>query len=92
MHDPENEQNAILDDDVVHHPIVTDTESMKRVVDALDRPDRLPGDPTGTRRIYCESFERKPNTPTGRRLELAERPRSRWGQLDVERLSRAHSG
>lgn len=47
MHDAQHQDDMILIDDVVHHAVVADPNSVKRVAHALDRLDRLSADATG---------------------------------------------
>jgi len=91
MHDPEDEQNAILDDNVVHHPIVADPEAMERVVYAPDRLDRLPCNPTGPGCAEGELLERPPDAAACSRLELPKGTCGRRRESNVEWLSRAHA-
>jgi hypothetical protein len=55
--DPEYEDDAILIEDVIHHAVIPDAESIKRVCEPLDRLDRLASDPTGSRRVISKPLE-----------------------------------
>lgn len=49
MHDSEDEQHAILGYDVVHDSVLTDSQSMERIANALDRLHRLATDAARSR-------------------------------------------
>lgn len=82
MDDPEDEQHAILLDDVVHDPVVADPEPMKGVRNAPDRLHGLASDPSGLRRIGCELLESPADPGSHLWGQLLERPNGRGGQLD----------
>jgi hypothetical protein len=83
--DPEDEQDAIRGDDVMHDPVVADAESMEFVFDAPQRLDALPVDvptPGSTRR---QPFQRTSEAGSDVWWELLERPRRSRSQRDWKR-------
>ena len=83
MDDAEDKDDAILVDDVVHDPVVAQSQAVERVAHALDRLDRLAADASGLRCIDGELLE-GPSDPfleIGR--QLLEGPNRTGRQLDV---------
>lgn len=70
MDDPEHEEYAILGDDVVHHAVVADAETVERVPRALDRPHLLASDAPGLGCLGGELFEALANPSTRGRRQL----------------------
>jgi hypothetical protein len=58
VHDPENEEDTIINDDVVQHSVVADTHAIKRVAGTLDRPNRLSADSARCCDVTGESSQR----------------------------------
>ena len=74
--DAEHQDHAVLVDDVVHHAVVADAQSVEGIVGATDGLDRLPGDAALTRDVMCESLEGPADAVAvgvGELLELADR-------------------
>lgn len=67
MNDPEDEDDRILAEDVIHHAVIPDAESMKRVCESLDRLDSFATDSAGSRRVVGELLEslRNPDADVG---------------------------
>ena len=94
MDDPEYEENAILGDDVVHHAVIADAETVERVRRAMDRPHLLPADATGPGRRGGNLFEAPANplTNRGRKLLVGALGRRREAYLVRLRQPISRSG
>lgn len=83
MHDPEDENDAIFVDHVVHDSVVTDPEAVERIRDTSDGLHLLAADTLASRRLFREPFERLAKLEEGIGGQLPEGPGSRRRQLDL---------
>lgn len=83
--DAEDQDHAILLQDVVHHSVVADAEAVERVPDSLDRPDTLACDTSGRGGIDRELVERSHDPSALAGGQLPEGANRRRRQLDLER-------
>ena len=85
MHDAEDQDHAVLVDDVVHDSIVADAESVEGIADSLDRLDRLTADPARLGGVASQRPERflDPRAEFGR--QLVERSDGRRRQFHAVR-------
>jgi hypothetical protein len=57
MDDAEHKNHLVFADDVVHHPVIADAESVERVRESSDGLDCLTADQTGSRSILSKLLE-----------------------------------
>lgn len=82
MHDAEHENDPVFVDNVVHHAMIANAESVKRVRKTLDGLDRLTADAAGLRGLVSELVECvfDPCSVVGR--QFPEDLRRAWSELD----------
>ena len=86
MGDPEDEQDLIGTEHVVHHAVVADPQPVEGVAGAMHRFHGLPLDPADLRRVPCQFLERARQTSANLGSELPERLRCGGAELDAIRV------
>ena len=81
--DAENQDHAVGVDEVVHHPVVADTQSVEGVLGATDGLDRLARHTSGAGDVMRESFEGSPDAIPVSVAELPELSRRRTRKPDL---------
>lgn len=83
MDDAEDQNDSFLFQDVIHDAVVTNTQSMEGVCDALDRLRRLAPDAPGFSNAGCELLQSGAHSSPDIRRQLLEHPDSGGCELDV---------
>jgi len=83
MHDPDDENDAVFVDHVVHDAVVTNPEAVERIRDTSDGLHLLATDTLAGGRLLREPFERIAKPGAGIIGQLPEGPDSRRCQLDL---------
>ena len=92
MHDPEDENDAIFVDHVVHDSVVTNPEAVERIRDTPDGLHLLAPDTLAGRRLLREPFERFAQPGADIIGQLPEGLCGRWCKLDlISRQRRSRS-
>ena len=79
VHDSEHQDHAVGVDDVIHHTVVADTQTMEYVLGPADGLDRLACYAPGTTDVVRESSEGVPDAIPACVIELPELSRGRTG-------------
>lgn len=83
VHDAKHQDHAVALDDVIHHAVVADTQSVERVISTTDGLRRLAWHACGTGGVMSESGEGVPDAISDCVIELLELPCSRAGEPDL---------
>jgi phage FluMu protein gp41 len=83
MHDPEDENDAIFVDHVIHDSVLTNPEAVERIRDTPDGLHLLATDTLAGRRLLREPLERLAKPGAHIIGQLPEGPGSRRCQLDL---------
>ena len=83
IHDSEHQDHAVAVDDVIHHTVVADPQTMERIVCPTDGLDRLAWYASGTTDVVRESSEGVPKAVPVCVIELLELPCGRTGEPDL---------
>jgi hypothetical protein len=81
--DAEDQDHALAVDDVIHHAVVADTQTMERVLGPTDGLDRLAWYASGSTDVVRESSEGVPDAISVCVIELLVLPRGRTGEPDL---------
>lgn len=83
MHDPEDQNHAVLVNHVVHDPVISHKEPVEGVIGSADSLDPFPPDPTRLCDFRCQALERAPQSCADVLRELAVGASSRGPELDL---------
>lgn len=86
MNDPEDEDDAVLDEDVVHDAVVTDAQPVKGIPGAVQRLHGLALDPADLCRVPRELLERPSDPGANLGFELPEGLLGCGSELDPIRV------
>jgi hypothetical protein len=89
--DAEDEENAVVGDEVVHDAIVADPESVKGVCVAADRLHLLAANAAGSGRGFGELLKAGADPLPRRRRQLLEDALGSRGESDLVAISQAMS-
>lgn len=92
MDDAEDEEDAVVGDEVVHDPVVADAEAVEGVGLAADRLHFLAADAAGSGCCFGEVFEASADPLPKRRRQLLIGAFGARGESDLERVAQAMSG
>jgi hypothetical protein len=83
VQDAEHQDHVIALDEVNHHAVVTDTQTMERVLSPMDGLDRLAWYASGTSDVMREPGEGVSDALPACVIKLLELPRRRTGEPDL---------
>lgn len=86
MDDPEHVEDAIFDDQVVHDPVVADTQPVEGVGSTPDRAHPLARDPARNGGVGRELLQTLPDPRLNRGGQLPVCPRGRRRKQNLVRL------